>query len=178
MSASAGLPLTTERLFIRPMQTDDAAFIVDLLNDPSFLANIGDKGVRTLEDALGYIQTAGWDNYERFGYGMYTVELSDSGVRIGICGLLKRESLDDPDVGFALLEAHHGNGYATESAQGMLRHAREGLGLTKVCAITSLGNEPSANVLAKIGVLPAGTVRLTDDGPEIAYFEGSLVEQD
>ena len=95
--------IETKRLFIRRMQAEDAAFIVELLNDASFLANIGDKGVRTLEDALGYIQSAGWDNYTEFGFGMNTVELADSAARIGICGLLKRPTLDHPDPGHGIV---------------------------------------------------------------------------
>jgi len=170
--------IETERLFIRRMQAEDAAFIVELLNDASFLANIGDKGVRTLEDALGYIQSAGWDNYAEFGFGMNTVELADSAARIGICGLLKRPTLDHPDIGFAFLTPYHGKGYATEAAAGMMRHAHVDLGIPIVAAITSIGHDASAHVLRKIGVLPAGTVRLAEDGPEISYYEESGQQPD
>jgi len=169
-----GLPFETERLFVRPMQVDDAAFILELLNEPSFLENIGDKGVRTLEDALGYIQSAGWDNYATYGFGMNTVELSDTSTRIGICGLLQRDSLDQPDLGFAYLEAFHGQGFATEAGQGMLRVGREALSLPKVCAFTAVTNEASVHVLEKLGLEGGASRLLTEDGPEIRYFERLL----
>ena len=156
------------------MQVDDAAFLLELLNEPSFLENIGDKGVRTLEDALGYIQTAGWDNYERFGFGMNTVELSDTSTRIGICGLLQRDTLDFPDLGFAYLEAFHGNGYATEAGHGMLAVALESLRLDKVCAFTAITNEASVHVLEKLGLQGGASRLLSDDGPEIRYFERTM----
>ena len=110
LADARGLPVETERLLIRPMQSEDAAFIMELLNEPDFLENIGDKGVRSIRDALGYIQSAGWDNYRKHGFGMNTVELVDASSRIGICGLLQRDTLDHPDVGFAYLAAFHGNG--------------------------------------------------------------------
>lgn len=169
-----GLPIETERLFIRPMQTDDAAFILELLNEPDFLENIGDKGVRTLEDALGYIQSAGWDNYRKHGFGMNTVELVDASTRIGICGLLQRETLDHPDVGFAFLKAFHGLGYATEAGRGMVEVARSVFGLQKVCAFTAVTNEASVRVLMKLGLQGGEHRHLSDDGPEIRYFERSL----
>ena len=174
MTKPTGLPIETDRLFVRPMQADDAAFILELLNQPSFLENIGDKQVRTLEDALGYIQTAGWDNYERFGFGMNTVELIDTSTRIGICGLLQRDTLDHPDVGFAYLEAFHVLGYATEAGRGMLEAARSYLHLTKVCAFTAITNEASVHVLEKLGLQGGASRLLTENGPEIRYFEQSL----
>ena len=159
---------------MRPMQSDDAAFILELLNEPSFMDNIGDKGVRTLEDALGYIRTAGWDNYARHGFGMNTVELADSSARIGICGLLKREELEHPDIGFALLGRYHGQGYGTEAANGMIDVARSGLKLPRVAAITSETNEPSVRVLLKLGMVEGEHIRLRADGPPIRYFERIL----
>lgn len=170
-STPPGLPLETERLFIRPMQSDDAAFILELLNEPSFMDNIGDKGVRTLEDALGYIQTAGWDNYATRGFGMNTVELADSSARIGICGLLTREALEHPDVGFALLSRFHGHGYATEAALGMIDVARRELKLPRVSAITSESNDASVRVLLKLGMKEGEQIQLSADGPPIRYFE-------
>ena len=175
MKTPAGLPVETERLYLRPMQVDDAAFILELLNEPSFLNYIGDKGVRTLEDALGYIQSAGWDNYETFGHGMNTVELRDASTRIGICGLLKRPHLDHPDIGFAFLEAFHGQGFATEASSAMLDLAREELGLTAVAAFTAMNNEASVRVLRKLG-MTEGANRLMPDGRlTIRYFECSLL---
>src|SRR6267143_4416316 len=90
--------LETDRLYLRKLSTSDVAFIVELLNEPSFISNIGDKGVRTTDDASKYLLTGPIASYEKFGFGLYLAELRDSGIPIGICGLLKRESLDDPDI--------------------------------------------------------------------------------
>ena len=169
-----GLPTETVRLHIRAMQSDDAAFILELLNEPAFLANIGDKQVRTLDDALGYIQSAGWDNYKRFGFGMNTVELADTAVRIGICGLFKRDALPYPDIGFAFLGSFHGQGYATESAGQMLTIATSVHGLRGVSAITSLHNDASVGVLRKLGMMEGERVQLQPDNPALRYFERSL----
>lgn len=169
-----GLPTETARLHIRAMQSDDAAFILDLLNEPDFLANIGDKKVRTMEDALGYIQSAGWDNYERFGFGMNTVELADTSLRIGICGLLKRDALPYPDIGFAFLGSFHGQGYATESAEQMLTIATSVHGLRGMSAITSLHNDASVGVLRKLGMMEGERLHLQPDHPALRYFERSL----
>ncbi|MDA0875510.1 MAG: GNAT family N-acetyltransferase [Bacteroidetes bacterium] len=168
-----GLPVETERLLIRPMAVEDAAFILELLNEPTFLANIGDKQVRSLEDALGYIQTAGWDNYDRFGFGMNTVELNDSSTRIGICGLLQRDWLDLPDLGFAYLASFHGQGLATEAAGAMLEVAFDALGLSGVCAITSMTNDASVGVLTKNGFAEGPPIQKPPDGPKIRYLERS-----
>ncbi len=173
MRDPVGLPFETDRLLIRPMAVEDAAFILELLNEPSFLANIGDKGVRSLEDALGYIQSAGWDNYERFGFGMNTVELIDTSTRIGICGLLQRDWLPSPDLGFAYLEPFHGRGHATEAAGGMLDVAFGTMQLPAVCAITSVTNEASVGVLRKNGFREGSPVQKPDTGAEIRYLERS-----
>ena len=108
--------LETERLVLRRLCSDDAEFILELLNQPSFLRYIGDKGVRNAEDAVQYIQTGPQASYERFGFGLYLVELKETGVSIGMCGLLKRDSLPDVDVGFAFLSDYWLQGYAFESA--------------------------------------------------------------
>ncbi len=168
-----GLPVETARLLIRGMRTDDAAFILELLNEPDFLANIGDKKVRTMEDAVGYIQSAGWDNYERFGFGMNTVELADSSARIGICGLLRRDELPYPDLGFAFLGAFHGQGFATEAAGRMLAIAGSIHLLPGVSAITSHHNEASARVLRKLGLKEGEHVQLQQGNSTLRYFERS-----
>ncbi len=174
LNDARGLPVETDRLLIRPMQTEDAAFILELLNEPDFLENIGDKEVRTLEDALGYIQSAGWDNYRKHGFGMNTVELVDTSTRIGICGLLQRETLTFPDVGFAYLAAFHGRGYATEAGHAMVGVARTVFRLPKVCAFTTVTNEASVRVLRKLGLEGGEQRHLSTGGPEIRYFERTL----
>ncbi len=162
--------LETERLALRRLTTDDAQFILELLNEPSFLRYIGDKGVRTNADACRYIETGPMASYERFGFGLYRVELKDSREPIGICGLLKRDSLPDADIGFALLPRYWSKGYAFESASAVLAHARDTLGLRRVLAITSPDNVASINLLEDLGFRFERVSRLAEDTPEIRVF--------
>ena len=149
------------------MSPDDAEFIVELLNDSSFLRFIGDKGVRTTEDARQYILSGPMDSYERHGFGLWLVELKGSKTPIGICGLLKRETLTDVDIGFAFLPQYRSMGYAFESAAAVMDYGRSVLGLKRVVAITDEDNTGSIRVLEKIGMSFDRMIRLSDDGPEI-----------
>lgn len=155
--------LETDRLLLRHLaDTDeaDAAFILRLLNEPSFLENIGDRGVRTLDDARAYIRNGPMAMYERHGFGLFCVETKDSGARVGICGLLKRDTLPDVDVGFAFLPEYWGQGYAIEAASAVLAWARTAHGLTRIVAINSPGNDASVRVLDKLGMVLEGRVRM------------------
>ena len=111
-------------MLVRWLDTDDAAFILQLVNEPSWLKYIGDKRVRTLQDAENYIHTGPAEMYGRLGFGLYLVALRDSGERLGICGLIKRASLDDVDLGFAFLPTFWGRGYAHEAAAAIMAYAR------------------------------------------------------
>ncbi len=162
--------LQTPRLNLRRLDAEDAPFIVELLNDAAFLRYIGDKRVRTLEDARQYILTGPLDSYERFGFGLYLVELKESGVRLGICGLLKRDTLDDVDIGFAFLPLHRSKGYAVEAASAVMHHARTVLGLKRIVAVTSQNNDGSASVLGKIGFRFERLIRLPQDQEELKLF--------
>src|SRR5438067_6305543 len=155
--------LETERLVLRKLSTDDAEFILGLLNEPSFLRYIGDKGVRNLDDARHYILTGPVESYERNGFGLYLVELKEAQLPIGMCGLVKREGLTDADVGFAFLPAYWSKGYAVESASAVLAYAREVLGLKRILGITLPDNQSSINVLKKIGLKFERMVRLSED---------------
>jgi [ribosomal protein S5]-alanine N-acetyltransferase len=146
------LRLCTRRLELRELDADDAPFMLELLNDASFIANIGDRGVRTVEDAARYIQDRMIPSYAQHGYGLYLVELTTTGAAIGICGLVKRDYLDDADIGFAFLPAFLGRGYALESATAVRRHAFETLQLPRLLAITSPHNTRSMHLLEKIGM--------------------------
>ena len=137
--------LATERLTLTPPTLDDAAFVLELLNDPGWIANIGDRGVRTLDDARAYIA-------DRFSKSLWLVVRDGAGERVGMCGLVDREGLDHPDIGYAYLERHAGKGYATEAARAVLAHGREALGHETILAITAPGNTPSQRVLEKIGL--------------------------
>ena len=166
--------LETERLALRRLSADDAEFIVELLNQPSFIRNIGDRGVRTNEDAVRYIQNGPVASYQRFGFGLYLVELKDTAIPIGICGLLKRETLEDVDVGFAFLPQFWSRGYAVESASAVLKHGRNVLGIDRIVAITSLDNHGSIKVLEKIGLKFERLMKLSEVEPEIKLFASDV----
>jgi ribosomal-protein-alanine N-acetyltransferase len=144
--------LETERLILRHFNADDAPFIVALLNEPSFLHYIGDKKVRTLDDARQYIATGPIPSYERHGHGLYQVELKDSRSPIGMCGLLKREELPEPDIGFAFLPAFWNKGFAFEAAAAVLTDARQRLQLDRILAIVNPDNTASIKLLEKLGL--------------------------
>jgi RimJ/RimL family protein N-acetyltransferase len=162
--------LETERLTLRQLTTGDAELILELLNEPSFLQYIGDRGVRTIEDARQYILNGPAASYARFGFGLYRVALKEGDVPIGMCGLLKRDSLEDVDIGFAFLPRFWSKGYAFESASAVLTYGREVLGLSRIVAITAPDNEASIALLGKLGLRFAGMVRLTGEDAESRLF--------
>lgn len=152
------------------MSADDAPFILELVNEPSWLRFIGDRGVRTLDDARDYIRKGPIDMYERLGFGLYVTERKADGVRIGICGLLKRESLEDVDLGFANLPGFWGNGYAYEAALAVMAYGRSAFGLERIVAVTSLGNDASVKLLEKLGFRFERMVRLSEDSADVQLF--------
>lgn len=162
--------LETERLVLRRITAADAEFIIELLNQPSFLRFIGDKGVRNKEDSVRYIETGPQASYERFGFGLYLVELKETSVPIGMCGLLKRDTLPDVDVGFAFLPDFWSQGYAFESAAAVINYGRETLKLRRIVAITSLDNDASIRLLEKIGLRFEGLIKLAEDQAEVRLF--------
>ena len=162
--------LETDRLVLRYFHADDVEFVVRLLNEPSFIEHIGDKGVRTAEEANQYLLDGPLDSYERFGYGLNMVELKETGEPIGMCGLVRRENLDDADIGYAFLEKHWSKGYARESAEAVLNHARETFGLGRIVAIVTPENHSSIKLLEKIGLKFQRTIRMSDDDVELKFF--------
>jgi RimJ/RimL family protein N-acetyltransferase len=146
--------LHTERLRIRRMSAaDDAAFMLSLLNDPSWLRFIGDRGVRTLADAQAYIENGPVEMYGRLGFGFCMVEGKHAaGQRLGLCGLAQRDYLDSPDIGFAFLPQHGGQGYAFEAAAELLRYAQGELDLKSILATTRVDNLRSQKLLEKLGL--------------------------
>ena len=161
--------IRTERLVLRHLELLDAAFILELTNEAAFLKFIGDKGVRTLDDAREYILKGPIDSYGRHGFGLYAGGLPD-GTLTGICGLVKRDGLADVDVGFAFLSRHCSKGYAAESASAVLVHASQVLRLQRVVAITSPDNLGSIAVLGKIGLEFERMIRLAAHEPELKLF--------
>jgi RimJ/RimL family protein N-acetyltransferase len=162
--------LETERLNIRKITTGDAEFMLELLNEPSFLRNIGDKGVRTVDESRQYILDGPVESYERLGFGLWVVELKDSKVPIGICGLVKRDTLPDVDIGYAFLPQFWSMGYAYESASAVMSYAMNVLGMKRLLAITSQDNTGSIKVLEKIGLKFDRMIRLSEGEPEIKLF--------
>jgi ribosomal-protein-alanine N-acetyltransferase len=162
--------LQTPRLTLRELDDGDAPFLLELLNDPGFIRNIGDRGARTLDDARRYIAERIVASYRANRFGLYGVSPKETGAPAGICGLVKREGLDHPDIGFAFLERFCGNGYATESAAAILAHARDTLGLRRLLAITALDNRASIAVLEKIGLHYEKTIRLPGHLTESRLF--------
>ncbi len=162
--------IETDRLTLRHLSPNDAEFIFALLNDPAFLRFIGDKGVRTLEGARKYITNGPMEMYARLGFGLYLVELKDGGIPIGLCGLIKRDGLDDVDIGFAFLPEYRTKGYAYEAASATMEYGKDALGLKRIVAITSPDNEASGKLLEKIGLRFDRMIRLSEEGDEVRLF--------
>ena len=160
----------TPRLRLRHLLDTDAAFILELLNEPDFIRNIGDREVRTLDDARRYIQHGPVASYSQYGFGLFLVELQDSAAPIGICGLLKRDYLDDVDVGFALRESFRGKGYAFEAASAVMQLGQQVLGLGRIVAITSPDNHASMSLLRRLGLEFERTIRIPDQARDTRLF--------
>jgi len=165
--------LETERLILRQFTADDAAFIFRLLNEPSFIQNIGDRGIRTLDDARAYIFRVA-QSYEKNGFGLYSVVLKESGESIGMCGLIKREELEDVDIGYAFLPEFWSRGYAIESALAVKAYARDVIGLKRLVAITDPENYGSIRVLEKIGLRFERMVRLSEEDIELKLVSADI----
>lgn len=162
--------METERLILRHLSTQDSAFILELVNEPSWLRFIGDKGVRNLEDARNYILTGPMEMYSRLGFGLYLVERKNGSIPIGICGLIKRDSLEDIDIGFAFLASFQSQGYGFEAASATMEYAIQQLKLKRIVAITSKDNLGSSRLLEKIGMKFDGFVVLPPDTEELKLF--------
>ena len=162
--------IETNRLILRRLLIEDADFILELVNEPSWLRFIGDKGVRSTADARDYILKGPVESYGRFGFGLYLAELKDDRTPIGICGLIKRESLKDVDLGFAFLPKFWGNGYAYESASAVMAYGKSALDLNRIVAVTTPDNYSSIKVLEKLGFRFEQMVRLSVDAPEVKLF--------
>jgi RimJ/RimL family protein N-acetyltransferase len=160
----------TRRLRIRELTTDDAEFILGLVSQPSFLENIGDKGVRNLEDARRFILEGPWASHRDRGYGQFMVELKDSGEPIGVCGILYRDSLDVSDVGCAFLPEYWRRGFAYEAAGAVIDYGRRVLGVETIVGLTSQDNMPSIKLLEKLGMKFEKTVTMSDDDPGTALY--------
>ncbi len=162
--------LDTERLRLRTLVVGDAPFILELVNEPSWLRFIGDRGVRSIDQARDYIVKGPMAMFARLGFGLYLTELKDSALPIGICGLIQRDGLHDVDLGFAFLPRFWGCGYARESAAAVLAHGLGALGLERIVAITSPDNRRSIRLLEGIGFGRERRVALADGEAEVELY--------
>jgi ribosomal-protein-alanine N-acetyltransferase len=167
-------PLTTARLRVRPLAPADRGFILALLNDPSFIRHIGDRGVRTDADALAYIEAGPGASYARHGFGLCAVDLGATGEPIGICGLLQRDELPGPDIGFAFLPRFWSQGYAFEAASAVCDDARARLGVETIYAIANPDNAPSIRLLERLGFVFERMTRLSTEGHDLKLFARRL----
>jgi RimJ/RimL family protein N-acetyltransferase len=163
--------LTTARLVLRELGPDDGGFMLELLNDAGFLRYIGDRGVRTVEQARQYIEAGAMASYRRHGFGLWHVRLREAVPGIGICGLIRRDDLDAVDIGYAFLPAWRGRGFALEACEAVMTHARDRLGLRRVLAIVSIDNEASARLLGKLGLRFERMLRRDDEDLRLYAWE-------
>lgn len=162
--------LETERLVLREVEAADAPFVLELLNSPGFLENIGDRGVRTEDEARAYIDERIIGSYRQHGFGMWlTIQKLDN-TAVGLAGLVRREGLDVPDVGYAFAQRAWGQGYAKEAAGAVLAHAQGTLDIPRLAAITTLENFASMAVLRKIGFIYQGVIQLPGVERESTHF--------
>ena len=160
----------TKRLRLRKFSIKDAEFILKLVNEPSWLQYIGDRGVHSLDDARNYILSGPVASYNRFGFGLYRVELKDNKNPIGMCGLLKRDALEDVDIGFAYLPEYQGQGYAFEAASAVVALGKKLFGLIRIAAITDPENSRSIRLLEKLGFQFNRMIRLDPDDIELKLY--------
>lgn len=162
--------LETERLSLREVELADARFMLELLNSPGFLENIGDRGVRDEDQARAYIEERVLGSYRDHGFGMWLAVQKADGAPVGLAGLVRREGLDTPDVGYAFIQKVWGRGYAQEAAAAVLAHAQGPMGIPKLAAITTPENFASMAVLRKIGFIYQGMIQLPGIDRESTYF--------
>ena len=169
--------LETKRLYLRRVTLDDADLLLAVWNDPAFIEHVGDRGVRTTGEAEEAMKAGALKLYADYGYGPYAMVRRDDGVRMGICGLFKRDNLDYPDIGFGVLPEFCGKGYASEAAFAVLAHARDDLRIEELTAIVSPANAPSISLIEKLGLVFAGMITMPGDDEEICLYSRRL-EQD
>jgi ribosomal-protein-alanine N-acetyltransferase len=162
---------TSPRLAFDALTLDDADFLVELLNDDAFQRYIGDRGVRAGADVAGYLAAGPWASYAAHGFGLLRLSERGSGAPVGIAGLLKRPTLEDVDLGYALLPAHRGHGYAVEAGRALLTMARESFDIARVLAIVTPENTASIRTLEALGFSWLRRARLQPTDPELCLYE-------
>ena len=164
----------TERLILRELNINDTSFIIQLLNSPNFLECIGDRNVRTEADAKKYLIDGPIKNYSEFGFGLWMVSLKTNETPIGICGLLKRDELDHPDIGYAFLPEFTKKGYAFEAAKATLLYAKNTFSIYTILAITVEKNKSSIQLLNKIGLQFIKQITIKNRGVDLMLFSNEI----
>jgi RimJ/RimL family protein N-acetyltransferase len=167
---SEALQLETERLSLRRITRDDVGLMLAIWNDPAFIRHVGDRGIRTDEAALEAMEKGAFHLYEKYGYGPYRIAMKECDTAIGLCGLFRRDSLDEPDIGYAVLPEYCGNGYAFEASCAVIDHARDDLGLPSLIAIISPNNEASIGLVRKLGLSFERMHIMPDDDHEVCIY--------
>lgn len=167
--------IETDRLRLVKFTVDDAAFMLELLNTPSWIQYIGNRNVRTIQEAEQYIINGALKSYSQHGFGPYVIKLNTNGLSIGLCGLFKRDLLNDPDIGFAILPDFAGNRYGFEAASAVMTYARTVLGLTRIVGITLPSNQNSIRLLEKLGLRFEESIRFSPEGEETLLFGTPVV---
>jgi [ribosomal protein S5]-alanine N-acetyltransferase len=162
--------LETTRLVIQPLTLDDGAFVLDVLNEPLFLRFVGDRGVRTLDDARRYLAEGPLASYAAHGFGMWRVSDRATGAPLGLCGLVKRPDLPGPDLGYAFLAQHEGQGYAREAASAVVTYSRTTLHLPQLLAIVHPGHARSIRLLVETGFILRSKIRRAGESEEILLY--------
>jgi ribosomal-protein-alanine N-acetyltransferase len=169
--------IETDRLRLRPVTVDDAEFMLEVWNDPDFIDQVADRGIRTKEQAAVAIEEGAQLLFETYGYGPYCMHLKSDDSLIGICGLFKRDNLDCPDIGFTILPDYRKDGFTREAATAVIKYARDVLGLTQLAAITSPGNAPSRGLIEKLGMALHGTITMPGEDSAICLYIMSLAKE-
>ena len=169
--------IETPRLILRRLQFDDAPFVIALLNEPSFIENIGDRGVRSVEDAHRYLREGPMAMYESYGFGLWHTARKSDGASVGMCGLLKRDILPDVDVGYAFFPAFWGQGFAQEATVATLQHASRKFGIKRVIGVVSEGNAGSMRVLEKLGMSFERMFSMREDEPPVRLYGRTLSDR-
>jgi ribosomal-protein-alanine N-acetyltransferase len=166
--------METERLRLRPVTVDDTALMLAVWNDPAFIENVADRGIRTVEQAREAIKAGAQKLFDDYGYGPYCMSLKSGGAMIGICGIFKRENIDDPDIGFGVLPDFCGKGYAGEAAQAVVEYAHNTLGISVLTAIVSPTNAASIGLIEKLGLTFERMVIMPGDDDAICLYSRAL----
>lgn len=168
--------METERLRLRPVTVNDTALMLAVWNDPAFIRNVSDRGIRTVEQAREAIEGGAQKLFDDHGYGPYCMSLKSNGKMIGICGIFKRENLDDPDIGFGVLPDYCGKGYAGEAAAAVVDYARGELGIGVLTAIVSPTNAPSIGLIEKLGLTFEQMITMPGDDHAICLYKIALTD--